>query len=191
MCGWSLLRACLHFESQKKNPGALSIGGPNPANYQNLKPSKALLGKKKLKHGPTKTLQNKLLFPQFLAPAWLEIQLLCNQPHFGDLRLFQGHVGSMIVGTRVPLANQMVIFAPQMKMEVPVDLCRLSPFFFIRQKINRTVGDIWYQWFGSDCLESRPGAALWVPTSAHTTSWKCRSAWRCFAWHLATGHRIS
>ena len=65
------------------------------------------------------------------------------------------------------------------------------PLFFIRQKINRTVGDIWYQWFGYDCLEAWPGAAWWVPTSAHTTSWKCRSAWRCFAWHLATGHRIS
>lgn len=126
MCGWGLLRACLHFESPKKNPGALSIGGPNPANYQNLKPSKALLG--------------KFLFPQFLAPAWLEIQLLCNQPHFGDLRLFQGHVGSMIVGTRVPVANQMVIFAPKMKMEVPVDLCRLSPFFFHSSKDKSNCG---------------------------------------------------
>ena len=44
---------CAHactLNLQKKNPGALSFGGPNPANYQNLKPSKALLGQKKLKH---------------------------------------------------------------------------------------------------------------------------------------------
>jgi hypothetical protein len=47
----------------KKKTSALSFGGPNPSNYQNLKPSKALLGKKKLKHGPNLNTSEQVSLP--------------------------------------------------------------------------------------------------------------------------------
>lgn len=101
MCGWGLLRACLHFESQKKNKCS-ELWWSQPFQLSKPQAFQSIAGQKKnWSMVPTSTLQNKFLFPQF-APAWLEIQLLCDQPHLGGLRLFQGHVGSMIVGTRVP-----------------------------------------------------------------------------------------